>query len=86
MGQWTMSVLFKVMACHLFGAETLPEPVLTYCQWDPRNKLQWNLNQYTKKFIHENTVDNVVCEMAAILSNGSRVQLRALRKPNEQNP
>ena len=33
-----------------------------------RNKLQWNLNQNTKLFIHENASENIVCEMAAILS------------------
>ena len=33
-----------------------------------RNKLQWNVNQNTKLFIHENVSENVVCEMAAILS------------------
>ena len=33
-----------------------------------RNKLQWNSNQNTKLFIHENAYENVVCEMAAILS------------------
>ena len=42
-----------------------------------RNKLQWNFNQNTKLFIHENASENIVCEMASILSkerwvNGSR--------------
>ena len=33
-----------------------------------RNKLQWNSNRNTKRFIHENTFGNVVCEMVAMLS------------------
>ena len=38
--------------------------------WTFRNKLQWNFNQNTKFFIHENAYENIVCEMAAILSRG----------------
>ena len=34
--------------------------------WTIRNKLQWNLNQNTKIFIHKNASENIVCEMAAI--------------------
>ena len=32
-----------------------------------RNKVQWNLNQYSYIFIEENPIQNVVCKMAAIL-------------------
>ena len=35
-----------------------------------RNKVQWNFNQNKKLFIHENAFENVVCEMADILSRG----------------
>ena len=38
------------------------------------NKFQWNFNQNTKLFIHENASENVVCEMAAILSRGRWVK------------
>ena len=34
------------------------------------NKFQWNFNQNTKLFIDENIYENIVCEMAAILSRG----------------
>ena len=33
-----------------------------------RNKLQWNSNQHTKRFINENAFKSVVCDMAVILS------------------
>ena len=39
-----------------------------------RNKLQWNFNQNTKLFIHKNASDNIVCNMAAILSRGRWVK------------
>ena len=42
------------LACHLFGAKALPEPMLAHCQLDLKNKLQWNSNQNTKLFIEEN--------------------------------
>ena len=38
--------------------------------WNPGNKLRWNFNQNAKLFIRENEPQNIVCEMAAILSVG----------------
>ena len=38
MRQWTGSALFQVMACRLFGAKPLPEPMLVYCQLDSWEK------------------------------------------------
>ena len=38
--------------------------------WAHRNKLQWNLNQNTQLFIHENASENILCEMVAVLSRG----------------
>ena len=61
----------KFMAYCLFVAQPLSGLILT-CQLD--NKLQWILIKIKKKFIHENAVENVVCEMAAILSRGHRVK------------
>ena len=34
MRQWIGSALVQIMACHLFGAKPLPQPVLAYCQLD----------------------------------------------------
>ena len=39
MRQWTGSSLFQVMACRLFGAKPLPEPMLIYCQLDSREQV-----------------------------------------------
>ena len=36
--------------------------------------LQWDLNQNIKRFIHENAYENIVCEMAAILSVGDELR------------
>ena len=36
--------------------------------WTLTNKLQWNFNPYSNIFIQENAFENVVCEMASILS------------------
>ena len=36
--------------------------------WTLRNKLQWKFNRNSNIFIHENAIESVVCEMAAILS------------------
>ena len=34
MHQWIGSALVQIMACRLFGAKPLPEPILAYCQLD----------------------------------------------------
>ena len=46
MRQWTVWALVQVMACRLFGAKPLPEPMLAYCQLDP-----WE--QFSVKFESE---------------------------------
>ena len=55
------------MVCRLDGAKPLSEPMLEYC-WTLRNKLQWKFNRNSNIFIQENALENVVCEMASILS------------------
>ena len=35
MRKWTGSALVQVMACRLFGAKPLPEPMPVYCWLDP---------------------------------------------------
>ena len=51
-----------------------PSHYLNQCwrivNWTLGDKRQWNLNQNTKFFIHENAFENIVCEMVAILSRG----------------
>ena len=70
MRQWNGSAVVQAMACRLFGAKPLPEPMLTYFQLNP-------YEQTTVKFafkyifsIVENAFENVVCEMSDILSRG----------------
>ena len=64
---WT---LVQVMACCLFGTKLLPEPMLTYCQLDRSECINFSevLNQNnTKLFFHINSYENV-CKLLAILS------------------
>ena len=69
--QWISSVIVQIMACRLFGAKSLSKPMLVCCQLDPyRNKRQWNNNQNTILFIHENAFENIVCVIGVILSRG----------------
>ena len=68
--QWIGSVLVLIIVCRLFGAKPLSKPTLDYFNWTLRNKVQWNFNQNTKIFIHENASENVVCEMVAFFSRG----------------
>ena len=53
-------------------AKQAPSHYLNQCwiivNWNPRNKFQWNLDQNTIIFIQENAIENVVCQMSAILS------------------
>ena len=74
MRQWAGSALVQIMACH----SSAPSHYLKQCwfivNWTLRNKIQWNSNQNTKIFIHENTFENI-SEMVAILSRGKWVKL-----------
>ena len=51
-----------------------PNKCWVIVKWTLRNKLQWNFNQNTKLFIHTNTSEYIVCEMAAILSRGDELR------------
>ena len=73
MCQWAGSALVQLMACRLFGAKLLLEPCWLIGNWTLMNKFQWNSNQNTNLFIHQNAFKNVVCEMAAILSRGNKL-------------
>ena len=72
--QWTGSLLLQIMACHLFGASHYLNQCWVIVNWTLKNKRQWNFNQNRKLFIQENTYENIVCEMAAILSRGRWVK------------
>ena len=56
----------------------MPSHYLNQCwvigKWTLRNKCEWNSNQNTKLFIHENASENTVCQMEAILSKGRWVK------------
>ena len=56
------------MACCLFGAKPLSEPMQLIVNWSLGNKFQWNLNQNNTIFIQKNRLEYVVCKMSAILS------------------
>ena len=56
MRQWTGSSLNQVIACRLFGANPLPEPMLAYCQLDSWEQTSVKFESqlchfYSKKFI-----------------------------------
>ena len=50
------------MVCRLFGDNPLSEPVMVYCELDPKEhisiKFIWNL----KVFIQENAFEDVICK------------------------
>ena len=48
------------MACRLSDDKPIFEPMLGYCQIDPKEQT-WNLNRDANLFIHENAFENVVC-------------------------
>ena len=56
------------MACHLFSAKPLSEPTLDL-SIGPIGR-NFNFNQNEKKLFHKNVFENIVCEMATILSRG----------------
>ena len=57
------------MACRLFGAKPLSEPMLDYWQLDPWEEISLKFESKYKT-IHENAFEIIVCDMAAIFSRG----------------
>ena len=75
MRQWIRSALVQIMACRLFGAKPLFKPMLSYCQLDPKEQTSLIFNRNTNLFINQNASENIVCEMATILSRGRWVKV-----------
>ena len=67
-------------------AYMVPRHYLNWCcifvNWTPRNKFQSHFNQNTTLFINENAFENIVGEMAAILSTGRWVKNEPMRYLN----
>ena len=55
------------------GLSPLSEPMLDYCQLALLKKTPYNLIKNTTIFIQEIAIENVVCELAAILFRLQRV-------------
>ena len=73
MRQYNILTLVQIMACRLFGAKPLSEPMLPCCQLDHEDHISVKFYSNSKVLIHENAVENVVCKMAAIVSRSQCV-------------
>ena len=62
------------MVCCLIGAKPLSEPMLGYCQLDAKEQTAVKFKKNAKLFIHKNASQNIICEMAAILSRARWVK------------
>ena len=61
-----------------------PNQCWVIVNWTLKNKLQWNFNQTTKLFIQENASENIICEMAAILSRGRWCKIMAQHQTGDE--
>ena len=73
------STLVHIMAWRLFAARLLPRPMRINCESEPRNIFRWNFIWNSKVFIQENSTDNIVSKMSAILSRPQSVFVYPLR-------
>ena len=64
---WTGSSVVQIMAHHLFGAKPLPQPVLTYSQWEPCKQISKECESECTDVFQGNAVENVVCKVSNIL-------------------
>ena len=53
------------MACRLFGTKPLSEAHIF--NWAIGGKLQWNFDRNSNIFIHENSFENISCNVEAML-------------------
>ena len=65
--KWSNSSLFRGVACDLFGAKPLPEPVLTNFLWSHEEQNSAQFKTKYKHFVKENVFQNGVCQISAIL-------------------
>ena len=84
MRRWTGSALVQIMACRLDGAKPLSEPMLTYCELDPKEHISMKFYFESNIFIEENSCEHVVCEMMQVDQRLINVVL-GKRGENEQH-
>ena len=65
--QYNMPTMLQIMACHLFGAKPLSEPMLPYCQLDPKEHISVKSYLKFKVFIKGNALEMSSAKVAAIL-------------------
>ena len=66
--RWNESSLVQIMACACSAPSHYRNQCWNIVNWTLRNKLQWNFNRNSDIFFQDNSLESVVCEMAAILS------------------
>ena len=73
--QHNIPTLLQITVWHLFGAKPLSEPMLPYCRLKHQEHISEHQEHISVKFyskfenfIHGNALENVICEMVAILS------------------
>ena len=64
MRQWIREALVQIMACRLFGANPLSEPMLEYCYFDPQEQTSV---KYSSKY---KTFHSQKCILKWLLRNG----------------
>ena len=63
------------MACRLLGANPLSEPMMIYCHLDLKEHISMKYDFEIQKFsLKKNAFENIVCEMATLLSQPQCVQ------------
>ena len=60
-----MPPLAQIMACRLFSAKPLSEPVVAYYHWE---QISVKFKSRFKHFIQENAFENIVCNVAAVFA------------------
>ena len=66
--QETIPSLIQIMTCRLFSAKPLSDPVMTYCQLNHEEHISKQHCLKFKSFHSSKAFEDIVCEMAAILS------------------
>ena len=63
MRQWIGSALVQVMACRLFSAKPLPEPMLVYCQLNSRKQISVKFEfEFYHFHLKKNASETFVCQ------------------------
>ena len=82
MCQWIKSSLVQLMACHLLSTKPLPEPMLTYCQLNPKEYISIFFFEIQELSFSKMYFDGLVQDISKYMVLSAMELLQSYTKPS----